>query len=329
MPQKYLQLEDTRVYYDQETGAIRLISKDPRLNGSPFQLNLLRDSDSTESIYRLLEAEDLLGETPRELPRLTYLPSIGLRLRRINEDLRFPNHDIKGKNLRFLLGETYDDSFLEINLHSAPSTLIGGAPGTGKSVLLRSLMEQALEKSELTLCHIDVHTPEDASSVHSRFRFQDKLATDPTDALELVRSMAQEQSRRYAQMEAAGVNSWLDLPNTNAIFFALEEYSALLRACESNRLEIEEVIGLIARRGRAAGIYLAICSAWPTAPDLPGEFKANLGRRILMGSGNRELQEMTLGTPLRYGERSLDPVGRGVVKVYGAPIRTFQGFAQR
>lgn len=329
MPKKYLQLEDTRVYYDQETGDIRLISKDTRLKGHPFQLNLLRDSDSTESIYRLLEAEDLLGDTFRELPRLTYLPPIGLRLRRTNEDARLANRDLGSKDLRFLLGETYDDSFLEINLHSAPNTLIGGAPGTGKSVLLRSLMEQALEKPELTLCHIDLHHPEETASFYNRFRSQDKMATDPTDALALVRSMAREQSRRYAQMEAAGVNSWLDLPNTNAILFALEEYSALLRACGSNRLEIEETIGLIASRGRAAGIYLVICSAWPAAPDLPGEFKANFGRRILMGSGTRELQEMTLGAPLRYGERSLDPMGRGVVRIYSAPIRTFQGFAQR
>ncbi len=329
MPQRYLQLEDTRVYYDQGTGAIRLISKDPRLKGHPFQLNLLRDSDSTESIYRLLEAEELLGETPRELPRLTYLPPAGLRLKLTNEDSKMPNRDTGGKNLRFLLGETYDESYLEINLQSAPHTLISGNFGTGKSILLRSLMEQALEKPELILCHIDVHHSEEALELYSRFRFQDKLATNPTDALALVRSMDREQSRRYAQMEAAGVSSWLDLPNTNAILFALEEYSALLQACESNRLEIEELIGRFARRGRSAGIYLVICSAWPTAPDLPGEFKANLGRRILMGSGTRELQDMTLGTPLRYGERALDPVGRGVVRTYSAPIRTFQGFAPR
>lgn len=329
MPKKYLQLEDTRVYYDQETGDIRLISKDPRLKGHPFQLNLFRDSDSTESIYRLLEAEDLLGEKLRDLPQIADIPPLHLRMRRVNEDVRFPNRDLEGKNLRFLLGETYDSNLLEINLHSAPHTLVSGIPGSGKSTLLRSLMGQALEKPEITLCHIDLRHPGQATSIYSRFRFQDKLATDPTDALMLIRRMSQEQSRRYSQMESAKVNSWLNLPNTNAILLVLEDYSELLRACEADQFEIKDTVETISRIGRAAGIYLVLCSSWPTIPDISGEFKANLGRRILMGSGTRELQEISLGTPLRYGDRALDPVGRGVVRTYSAAIRTFQGFAQR
>lgn len=328
MPKKYLQLEDTRVYYDQKLGSIRLISKDNRLRGKSFQLNLVRDSPASESIYELLEAEGIIDRTENDLPQSVLLPETvpGWAPRVSEDDTAVRNYG--SVDLRFLLGETFGNKYLEIDLAKTPHTFIGGAPGMGKSGLIRSITEQVLKRPDIYLCSIDLLPyPQDSNTLYGKFRLQDGLATDMESGLKLLTIIQDELEARFELLECQGFNSWHEAESMQPLIVTVD---GLMSSDHMEGMDgILEIMGKLARLGKIVGIFLIAATSSSDLKVLTGETKANFGRRILMGWSDPETQADVLGTAVGYGKGLLDRTGRGMIRTYSAPMKTFQAFDPR
>lgn len=59
MPKKYLSLEDVRCYYDEKHDNFRMITKDERFKGLPFQLTITKDSETERTLRKVMIEEEL------------------------------------------------------------------------------------------------------------------------------------------------------------------------------------------------------------------------------------------------------------------------------
>lgn len=331
MPKKYLSLEDTRVYYDYRTGSIRLISKDHRLRGKPFQVNLVRDSSSAESIYRLLEAEGLIDAELDDLPKTAKLSS--------SKTMDVVDYDaILGSNsdprLRFVLGQTFKEKMLGIDLSHAPHTLIGGGTGSGKTALLGSIIAQILARPATELRYISLGETSEIPSFTPQLRTQDAVARSLSNALAMLKDLDRTIERRLGIMASEETIGWFNAGYPLVpIFLAIDDIDHIVAPTPGDsdlvllaKQEINRRIGNILRVGRPAGIYATITGHRLDTSIIPGEHKANIGRRILMGPADPATQAMVMGTAIGHGKELLWNQGRGIVRTYSSQPRVFQAF---
>jgi len=331
MPKKYLQLDDTRAYYDQKSGSVRLISKDKRLRGEPFQINLVRDAPTTESLVKLLAAEGIIDPREHELPTRVALPR------------KLPPEDstvLEGERaqrrtdprLNFLLGSTFGDRKLEIDLGIAPNTLIAGRPGSGKTVLLNSLREQALDRPHSAIHWVAVDSDAQLADATTR-RHQDRFASNLDETAKLVEDLRRLMVERFKLMDEQDANSWDQVEGVDPQYLFLDGLWSALPDAENYLVpkeiwDIRNSLGSILRIGRAAGVYIFTVEQTPSSDIIPGEFKANMGRRILMGENDSATETLTLGISSSYRGDILNSPGRGVIRTYASKIRAFQAFTE-
>jgi len=331
MPKKYLQLEDTRAYYDQKSGSVRLISKDKRLRGEPFQINLVRDAPTTESLVKLLTAEGLIDPREHALPMRTALPR---KLPPQNSTVFEADYAERRSDTRlnFLLGSTFGDRKLEIDLGIAPNTLIAGRTGSGKTVLLNTLREQAMDRPHSAVHWVNLKdrlTPGEESAL----RHQDRYAGTLEEAARLIENLRVLIHERLQLLAARGVNHWSHTTGIEPQYLFLDGLWSALPDSENYLVakeiwDIRQTLSSILRLGRTVGIYSFSAEQRPHAVMIPGEEKANMGRRIFMGQGDPNGEAMTLGISSPYGGDILEPQGRGVIRTYASKIRAFQAFTE-
>lgn len=80
--------------------------------------------------------------------------------------------------------------------------------------------------------------------------------------------------------------------------------------------EAQQLIGSIARLGRAAGVHLIIATQRPDAKLLPGELKSNLGARMACGHMQPIASSMTLDSASATKTPG-SPKGRAIYSFYG------------
>jgi len=331
MPKKYLQLDDTRAYYDQKSGSVRLISKDKRLRGEPFQINLVRDAPTTESLVKLLTAEGLIDPREHELPARVALPrKLPPRGSTVLEAEYAQRRS--DSRLNFLIGSTFGDRKIELDLGVAPHTLIAGRTGSGKSVLLNTIREQALDRPYSAVHWIDVSSKA-ALADTSTLRHQDRFAGSLEEAAKLVEALRRLMIERFKLMDKQSVNNWDQVEGVDPQYLFLDGLWSALPDAENYLVpkeswDIRASLGIILRRGRAAGIYSFSVEQRPHAMMISGEDRANMGRRIFMGQGDPNGEAMTLGISSPYGGDILEPQGRGVIRTYASKIRAFQAFTE-
>jgi len=131
-------------------------------------------------------------------------------------------------------------------------------------------------------------------------------------------------------MRRVGVREWHEVPGFKPIFLVADEIGSFLegyRKTEIARAEIAQyAIGELARTGRAAGVYLFLAMGSWRVSLIDGMTLANLGRRILFGAAAPEIQNSVLGRVVGYSGYKGNPPGRGVLGVYGEPLRRFQAY---
>lgn len=330
MAKPYLSLKDVRVYFDPRTQSLRLISKDRRLRGKPFQFNLARDTPSTQALLSLLRSEGIASDAaPDPTPSKAVFPEtapwpivseVGLANPRTESQIR--DH-----RLRFYIGET-EHGALEIDLGKIPMTLVGGAPGGGKSEFMRTITRQVLAaETELWLIESHPHS----WGKEFELREQDRMSVDSRDNFRLIEDLKVELERRLKLLGDKGIDSWSQDPELRPIFLVLDDLTAVVAFGEGSLGQIQkdsanQYLESLARYGRRAGIYSFISTS-SAENSTEGEFRANFGRRIIFG-GNAPAAEQNamLGTVIGYTGESRLPPGRAWIRNYNGPLQPFQGY---
>ena len=189
-----------------------------------------------------------------------------------------------------------------INLSVTPHVLIGGTTGSGKSVLLKSLLVQCIQKGA-TVYIADFKGGVDFGQI-----WEEKCTMCyEMDALQaILKKLTKELHHRrelFKSIDCPNLESYNQrvLDSIPRIVFACDEVAELLDktgASKELKAEIDAIIAdlsTIARLGRAFGIHLILATQRPDATIIPGQIKNNADIRIC-GRADQVLSQIILDT---------------------------------
>ena len=184
------------------------------------------------------------------------------------------------------LGESFTGP-VTVDLARVPHILLGGATGSGKSVLLKLLLMQANKKGA-NVCIADFKGGVDFPPVWHK---ECRMCFEEQSTLELLTELTEELERRKLLLKASGLPN-IDHynaatgENLQRYIFACDELAEMLdktgltKDQKETANKIEGLLGTIARQGRAFGIHLILATQRPDSAILNGQIKNNINCRI-------------------------------------------------
>ena len=226
------------------------------------------------------------------------------------------NHKFLSKESFILvLGESFIGP-VTVDLVKIPHILLGGSTGSGKSVLLKLLLMQAIQKGA-QVCISDFKGGVDFPPVwHKKCR----ICVDEESTLELLTELTDELKRRKKLLAAAGQSN-IDRYNAatgeqlQRYIFACDEIAEVLDKTGLTKEQkeivgkIESKLSMIARQGRAFGIHLILATQRPDANILSGQIKNNVNCRIC-GRADTVLSQIILDNTSAAEQIPKDARGR-------------------
>jgi hypothetical protein len=211
--------------------------------------------------------------------------------------------------------------------------LIGGATGTGKTVLLHAIISSLLQSDpkKVRLLLIDLkgcEFPVYGSMPH----LLRPVVTDPNDVLEIVRYLWGEVERRRGVIQSEG-GMTNNIAKYNRIHRAspmqylvciFDEIAVLMTdKTIEDRDEIESLLCRVASTGRSYGIHLILATQKPTSKVLTTMITANFPGRIALACATFQDSINIIGNSEAYFDEADIPPGRAVI-AYGRFRRQFQ-----
>nr|MDA8164764.1 FtsK/SpoIIIE domain-containing protein [Desulfobacteraceae bacterium] len=301
---------------------------DPILSPNSLIFKVKGSSDVTESIINKYRSEirttdgvdilSVVGEVGRisvairRSPRAV-LHSTEMLLRYLSEidEGKAVAHDIP------VAVREDDNSLVYLKPFEQPHSLVAGATGSGKSVLLRNMvaaicLAQGPDEVQLTL--IDAKGGLDFNCLYPLPHVLDhegsKLVDDPNVALELLQNINEEMDERYALFKKHAVDNLKSyrrktgnkLPIRWLIF---DEFGIWVQD-DDFRKAIEPPINTLAKKARAAGIFLVLADQRPDNRDFPMQTRSNLANRLALkvadkGTSKIAIEEEGAENLLKHG----------------------------
>ena len=238
-------------------------------------------------------------------PTQTSLPDI----------LRWSDSYLSSDSFVLTLGESLLGP-VTVNLAHIPHILLGGSTGSGKSVLLKLLLMQALHKgAEVYIA--DFKGGVDFSKVwHEKCRmcFTEAELLDTLD--NLVRELEQRKGL-LAKTGCPNLDAYNEATGENLprLVFGCDEVVEVLDRTGRSKgdkellAQIESRLATIARLGRAFGIHLILATQRPDATIIPGQIKNNLDFRVC-GRADNVLSQIILDNTSAAEQIPKDARGR-------------------
>lgn len=203
-----------------------------------------------------------------------------------------------------------------VDISKIPHILLGGSTGSGKSVLLKLLLMQAVRKNAVVSI-ADFKGGVDFPPVwHEKCR----ICFEEDSLMELLDGLVDELERRKSLFQAAGSPN-IDEYNRHTgkalqrHIFACDEAAEILDKTGLTREQKEKVsriesrLAVIARQGRAFGIHLILATQRPDANILPGQIRSNMDCRIC-GRADSVLSQIILDSTEAAEQIPKDTAGR-------------------
>jgi len=165
-----------------------------------------------------------------------------------------------------------------VDLAEMPHVLVGGTTGSGKSVMLHSMINSLLVKnSGISLALIDPKRVE-FSCYDGMLQLYGPIARNVQDSLELLQSLVAEMERRFVRLEKSGCR---DIYSYNKhmpfIVVVIDELADLMMVSKKT---VQDLICRLAQKSRACGIHLITATQRPSVDVVTGLIKANFPARI-------------------------------------------------
>ena len=223
------------------------------------------------------------------------------------------NRSPSGINLSFVIGvKEIDGELLYLNLGSsfenleqhAPHTLIAGATGSGKSVLLQNLLLDicATNSPKLTTIYlIDPKAGVDYSNIEDLPHLPEGIIVEQDPAIEILESLVEEMDSRYRKFRKQKVK---DLQSYNSkvpeserlpVLWLVHDEFAEWMLIDSYKDAVSSAVQRLGVKARAAGIYLIFAAQRPDATVLPVQLRDNLGNRLILRVESVGTSEISLG----------------------------------
>ena len=256
-------------------------------------------------IVKVAEGKDKRRILLYTVPAKTNLPAV----------IYWQDNYLSNDSFVLVLGESLTGQET-VNLAYIPHILLGGSTGSGKSVLLKSLIIQCVKKGAV-VCVADFKGGVDFPEVWHR---KCRMVFEKTDLLEMLTTLVDELERRKTVFRDEGCSN-IDEHNRNRgdslvrIIFAFDEVAEVLDknglSKEDKELvaKIEGKLSVIARQGRAFGIHLILATQRPDATILAGQIRNNIDCRIC-GRADNVLSQIILDNTTAADQIPKDTQGR-------------------
>ncbi|WNJ17164.1 DNA phosphorothioation-dependent restriction protein DptH [Pontibacter sp. G13] len=188
-------------------------------------------------------------------------------------------------------GVDIEGNVIPVTLSSSnsPHMLIAGTTGSGKSVVLDTIIHGAIKyytHEDLNLFLIDPKGNE-LIDFEDEPHVQEPNGETPDDAIDLLERGVDEMQRRYQQfkeLRKTGGKAAKDILDYNERatgkmarwIIVLDEYADLVEEDAEKRKEIESLLKRLSQKARAAGIHVILATQKPLASVVSSTIKANL-----------------------------------------------------
>ncbi len=271
-----------------------------------------------ETGVRKLESkvrEIALALKSKTVPTVTLVPEQGIvRLQMAMRDAEIiefgqMSWSIKDKLMPFYLGETDEGKPLVVDFARNPHTLIAGGTGSGKSVLLHTIIGSMLSLVKCKARRIDAILCDPKGVEFSEYKGHEKSVVLHTyaDIVEMLKLQVRNMNLIYNEMKADGIRSIEEEDPQKAYqtLIVIDEVADLM-LMDKKLGVFEDLIIKLAQKSRAAGINLILATQRPSVDVITGMIKANFPARIACRTVSRVDSQVILD---RAGAETL--MGRG------------------
>ncbi len=215
------------------------------------------------------------------------VPNKTAALVRLGSLMNYPEFMQSGP-LGFVLGRDVSGEPIFANIEKMPHMLVAGATGSGKSILVHSLITSLLYKNSPATLRLVLIDPKrvELSMYDGIPHLITPVITENKKALGVLKWAIQEMDRRYEILQHAGSR---DIKSYNAkakpedqlpfILIGIDEMADLM---SSFGREVEGAIVRLAQMARATGIHLLLATQRPSVEVITGLIKANIPARIAL-----------------------------------------------
>ena len=201
----------------------------------------------------------------------------------------------KKTSLTFAIGKDIVGNPVVADLTKTLHMLIAGASGTGKSVGLNSLLISWFYKyspADLRLIIVDPKLVEFKVFEGIPHLLFGDIITDAKTAVAMLNWAVKEMEARYAKMAKLvvhNIDEYNDLIDPRKdrklpkIVIIIDEFADLM---STDKKSIEEKIGRLAQKARAAGMYLILATQRPSVNIIEGSIKTNFISRMAFKMSN-------------------------------------------
>ncbi|MBP0604172.1 FtsK/SpoIIIE domain-containing protein [Aeromonas veronii] len=234
------------------------------------------------------------------------------------------NRNVAGINTSFLLGlQEINGALLYLNLGSEfgglsshePHSLVAGATGSGKSVLIQALLLDIAATNPKELAQIILIDPKmgvDYAPLADLPHMRDEIVTTKEKAAEVLEALVQEMEDRYRAFARVRAR---DLPSYNSkasveerlpmIFLVHDEFADWMLD-DAYKSAVGAAVQRLGVKARAAGIHLIFAAQRPDKDVMPMQLRENLGNRLILKVSSEATSKIALD---RAGAELL--LGRG------------------
>jgi DNA segregation ATPase FtsK/SpoIIIE, S-DNA-T family len=225
------------------------------------------------------------------------------------------NRNVAGINTSFLLGlQEINGALLYLNLGSEfgglsshePHSLVAGATGSGKSVLIQALLLDIAATNPKDLAHIILIDPKmgvDYAPLADLPHMRDEIVTTKEKASDVLEALVQEMEGRYRAFAKARAR---DLPTYNAkvsaaerlpmVFLVHDEFADWMLD-DAYKSAVGTAVQRLGVKARAAGIHLIFAAQRPDKDVMPMQLRENLGNRLILKVSSEATSKIALDRP--------------------------------
>lgn len=248
----------------------------------------------------------------------------------IPDFIEWSDEHIKSEDFVLSLGEGLLGE-ITVDLAKLPHAVIGGTTGSGKSVVLRTLLWQSIVKGAR------IYIVDFKGGVEFDKRWEDyaEVVTQKERALDILKELTCEMWKRLMLFRKEGCKNIGEHNRCHGdlqlcrVVLACDELAEMLDKdgitdkTEKDLMgELEREMSTLARLSRAAGIHMLLGMQRPDARVLKGQIKNNSPVRIC-GRAEPVLSEIVLGDP-KASQIANEQIGRFYCNIGG--LTAFQGY---
>ena len=225
------------------------------------------------------------------------------------------NRNVAGINTSFLMGlQEINGALLYLNLGSEfgglsshePHSLVAGATGSGKSVLIQALLLDIAATNPKNLAQIILIDPKmgvDYAPLADLPHMRDEIITTKEKAGEVLEALVQEMEDRYRAFAKARAR---DLPTYNSkvteqerlpmVFLVHDEFADWMLD-DAYKAAVGAAVQRLGVKARAAGIHLIFAAQRPDKDVMPMQLRENLGNRLILKVSSEATSKIALDRP--------------------------------